>query len=129
MDVHHIGYAVRSIEKSRPFFQTMGYTSISDVTEDSIRNIKIQFIKNGEYVIELVEPIIKGSPVDGILRKNGEGPYHICYVVDDIEAEVDKLLKNKFKIFQDYEIAPAIDNKKVIFLYNIRVGIIELVER
>ena len=130
LEVHHVGYAVRSIEKSAPAFMELGYQVCSEVTEDTIRGIKIQFLKNDKgFVIELVEPAQVGSPVDGILKRNGEGPYHICYIVDDINAAICELQDKRYKIFLDKDVAPAIENKNVAFLYHNRMGIIELVER
>ncbi len=130
MEIHHIGYAVRDIVSSAQAFRDLGYKESSGIVDDVARNIKILFMKNSEgYTIELVEPVNERASVYNALKKNGEGPYHICYIVDDIEHALDELKKKKYMIVCKPQKAKAIDDKLVAFLYNIRVGLIELVER
>lgn len=128
LEVHHIGYAVSNMENGKDVFEKMGYVSLGDIVSDEIRNIRILFMKMGETVIELVQPNGEGNPVDGTLKKNGSCPYHICYKTDDINKSIDELKKEGFMVIKKPEIAPAIDNNLVAFLYNIKIGLIELVE-
>lgn len=84
--------------------------------------------KEGEPTIELLEPVDEKSPVVKTLDKNGVSPYHICYVVDDIEAAVKELRLQKFVALGRPVEAVAFRGSKVCFLYSKAAGLIELVE-
>lgn len=129
MKIHHIGYCVSDIDKSAAEFKKIGYTVYGPKYEDSCRKIYIQFMKNGETLIELVSPLgTGGSPVDGILQKVGSTPYHICYETSDIEDEIARLRQLKYVPVTGPEAAAAIDGNKVAFMFKRNVGLIELVE-
>lgn len=76
--MHHIGYAVRSIEKAVEGFRALGYVEEGKPVLDKERNVSILFMANGGYRIELVEagdPTMP-SPVDSWLKnqKGGASP-------------------------------------------------------
>lgn len=127
MRIDHIGYAVKSIEKSKASFELLGFR-FKDTIIDEVRHISIAFGENDGYVIELVAPLSLGSPVDTLLTKNGSAPYHICYKSDDIESDINRLLNNKYKITVPLAPAIAFDNRRVVFMYSLSVGLIEIVE-
>ena len=80
------------------------------------------------YRIELVSPISEESPVDTHLSKIGPTPYHICYKSDNIEADIESLTANGYKVLIPLAPAIAFGNKRVVFMYSIAVGLIEIVE-
>lgn len=45
----------------------------------------------GESRIELLEPTSEDSPVAGFLAKKGEGLHHICFQVENLEGELQRL--------------------------------------
>lgn len=125
---HHIGVAVKSIEKTVTIYEQGGY-SRSVTTFDPIQNVNICWLeKDGMPLVELLEPVNESSPVNKTLEKNGVTPYHICYIVDDIEKAVQELRKQKYVTVSKPEEAVAINNCKVCFLFNKNIGLIELVE-
>ncbi|MCI8779900.1 MAG: VOC family protein [Lachnospiraceae bacterium] len=132
MKIHHIGYAVKNIEKSEISFQQLGYQSEGEMVVDYQRNVKILFMMNENYRIELVESYDteKVSPVDKYLlhQKDTAVPYHLCYEVSDIDSKIGELRKEKFILVEFPNNAPAINNAKVAFLYKRTIGLIELVE-
>lgn len=132
MKIHHIGYAIVDINKSIREFSKLGYNLIGEVVNDEERNILIQFMENGGYVIELIAKDIKSkySPIDEILRKNkGANPYHFCYVTENIVEKITELSQNGFILIEKEKESKAIQFKKVAFLYSKAIGIIELVEK
>jgi len=128
MKIHHIGYAVKKIEDSINEFKKLGYETIGNKITDNLRNVIIQFIKNGDYLIELVAPLNKESPVTNLLKKQGNSPYHVCYITNNLEKKISDLGNSGFVVISDLLKAPAINNKKVIFLYKKEIGLLELVE-
>jgi methylmalonyl-CoA/ethylmalonyl-CoA epimerase len=126
---HHIGIAVRNIEKTVATYCTSGFTSTEPIV-DPVQNVRICFLKKQDMPLyELVEPIDEVSPVNKILNKTGVTPYHICYEVDNIDEVISKLKRQKYLLLQKPVHAVALDNKKICFLFHKDVGLIELVER
>ena len=125
---HHIGYAVHDIFVTAEYYVKAGW-NISDVQIDVIQNTKIAFLsKNGMPLIELIAPIDETSPIVKTLEKIGVSTYHVCYETDDIQQTVAELRKQKYiPLFNPVE-AVALDNRKICYLYNKNVGLIEIVE-
>ena len=131
MNIHHIGYAVHNIDHAIKSFLSLGY-SIGNKTIDTNRKVIIVFVKNGNVKVELIAPLELGSPVEGVLEKNGPTPYHICYKVLNIDDAIKDLMKEGWIVLIKPAVAPAITENereaKVAFLYNKNVGLIELLE-
>lgn len=127
LKIHHIGYAVKNIDKSIELFGNIGYV-IHEKVIDEKRKVIIAFAESSGYLIELIAPLSEGSPVDSILRKNGSTPYHICYETEDVKLMCQELKAEKYRVISEISPAPAIGNANVVFLFNPAIGIIELVE-
>ncbi|WP_276929320.1 VOC family protein [Herbinix luporum] len=128
MKIHHIGYLVEDINTATEEFQELGYTLKNQVIYDNTRKIYISFLTNNNYLIELIQPTEESPGLSKMLKKNGSMPYHICYETDNLENSIQSLQKKGYFLIQPCAIAPALNNKKVAFLMNTSVGIIELVE-
>lgn len=135
MKIHHIGYLVPSIEISVAQFQKIGYKIISPCIFDEGRKIFIQFLQNTETypqnnggVLELVMPAGDCTLFPPRLLKLGTMPYHICYECQEIEKTISELCDTGFILIRELSPAPAIENRRVAFLYGEGVGQIELLE-
>jgi len=128
MKVHHVGYAVKSIEDARKEFELLGFRCESETVLDNIRKVRILFMTNDTCRIELIEPNESDNPIESILKKVGSSPYHICYESEDIENDARLLKEKGFRVISDVSEAPALGNKNVCFLYSKDIGIIELVQ-
>lgn len=125
----HIGVAVPEIEATARVYVEAGYEQTEPVY-DPIQNVYICFLrKEGMPTVELLAPHDSTSPVQQTLDKMGVTPYHTCYGVDDIEVAIAELRKQRYIIVRNPEPAIAFGNKRVCFLYNKNVGLIEIVER
>ena len=56
MQIDHLGYAVKNIEKARKALETLGFVFSHPAIEDRDRNIRIQFGEKDGYRLELVAP-------------------------------------------------------------------------
>lgn len=126
---HHVGYAVKSIEKTLPFFNDLGYVS-SNIYVDKIQNVRVCLLNNDqEVLIELVEGLDElNSPVCGFLNKIGITPYHICYTVDDIDQAILKMRDRKYTLLFNPVPAAAFSSRKICYMFNHNIGLIELLE-
>lgn len=128
--VNHIGYAVRDIQKTAQFYLDAGW-QLSEIYEEEVQHAKIAFLtKDGFPKIELVAPLREDeqSPVDTYLQKIGCCTYHVCYDVDDIEQAVEDLYDEEgfMPMFEPVE-SVAMEGHQICYLYNLHVGLIELV--
>lgn len=82
--VHHIGIAVKSMEREK-FWNQFLNVKAEEVKEIPDQKVKIAFLPIGETKIELLEPLGEGA-VSKFLEKRGEGIHHIAIEVDDIEG-------------------------------------------
>lgn len=120
-------FLVKDIKLSINNFKNLGYKEESNIIVDEIRSIFITFLKNENSLVELIQPSKDNKKFNSILRKGG-GLYHICYITSNIGKDLKSLLEQKYVLIEDINIAPAINNSLVAFLYNECMGIIELVE-
>ena len=128
MQIHHIGYLVKNIDKSVSSFQILGYRLSVDPMWDEGREAFICFLDNDGYCVELISPS-KESALYPLLKQYNNAPYHICYICKNLEHSIKELKADRFLLFKEPAPAPAIGNTaRVAFLISARVGMIELVE-
>ena len=131
---HHIGIATPGIKGTADYYVNAGY-SISDTIYDSEQNVSVAFLeKEGMPKIELVEPgqsLTESSnhPVNRIIEKSGVTPYHVCYETENMASSIYELKKKKYLLLTKPTDAAAMNNRKICFLYNQNVGLIELLEK
>jgi len=89
--IDHVAIAVRSIEAARSVYSGvlgLGPGTIEEIPEQRVR---AALLPVGESRIELLEAAGEGSPIAAFLDKRGEGLHHICFEVDDLDAEITRL--------------------------------------
>ena len=126
-DLEHRQYVVKNIDKAKKQMETIGFT-FEELIIDNDRNIYLAFGEMCGYKVELVAPINSGTPVDTFLDKIGPTPYHICYKSNEIEADIERLQQRRFKVTIPLAPAVAFGGKRVVFLYSLSIGLIEIVE-
>ena len=90
MKLHHVGIVVKNIQES------LGeLTKYLDFEETSVPNVC--FLKTSSVYIELIEPIRDDSPVKKFSELGG-GFHHLCFEVENIVQEIEKMKKNGARI-------------------------------
>jgi len=130
MNIDHIGYAVRSVDEAAEKMESLGFSVVGSAFDDEKRNVRILFVSNGPYRVELIAPLDPNipSPVDNILKKGPPGPYHFCYSVDSLKSAVQTLKEQGLVVIESPTWAGALDTD-VAFLFDRSLGVIELAER
>lgn len=125
----HVGILTGNIIETSKAFEILGYAA-GAITNDDTQQTRICFLcKDGEPNVELVEPYDNNKTMQKMLTKRGVTPYHICYEVNDIDAEYNELVaKNWTALFKPVE-APAFNNRKICYFWNSEIGLIELVNK
>ncbi|HSB06693.1 MAG TPA: methylmalonyl-CoA epimerase [Thermodesulfobacteriota bacterium] len=127
--INHIAVAVNNLEEASKFYQTVLGLTLSGVEVVTAQKTKVGFFKIGESNIELVQPAEPDSPLVKFLETKGQGIHHICFEVDDVEAEVKAYLE-KGATMVDQKPRPGAHNTKVAFVHPKSSGgvLIELCE-
>lgn len=129
MTIHHIGYLVKKLNRAKKAFEGLGYVVSQEAVRDEFRKIDILFLEKDGYRVELVSPYDPTSVVAGILPRIGNSPYHICYEVDDLGAEVERLRNERYVISSEAAPASACGGRRVCFMIHPYLGMIELLEK
>ena len=79
-------------------------------------NVKTAFFMQGDTKIELLESTSPDGVIARYIEKKGEGMHHIAFEVDDIEAEMKRMVADGFILLNDKPKQGA-DNKMVCFLH------------
>lgn len=114
--IEHIGIAVKSLKDANTLFAKLFGASHYKVEAVKSEGVSTSFFKVGENKIELLEATTEDSPIAKFIDKKGEGIHHIAFDVDDIEAEIERLKKEGFKVLNETPKKGA-DNKLVAFLH------------
>ncbi len=134
----HVTIVVRDVEAAKRFFALLGFKEVKSVVisgkvmEDymGVKGIEAEHvtlaIENPHTEVQLLRYRKPEMIVDAdILKPNKLGFNHICFAVDDLEAEIAKLtaagvrLRNKMMDFH---------NRKLVFVYGPENITVELAE-
>ena len=94
LKLHHIGIVVQNINESLGEISNfLNFESTSLPTLVGSQKVNICFLKTNSVYIELIEPADPDSPIISFVKEGG-GFHHLCFEVDDIQQEIDKMVKN-----------------------------------
>ncbi|MDR0505823.1 MAG: methylmalonyl-CoA epimerase [Dysgonamonadaceae bacterium] len=82
--IEHIGIAVKNIENSLPYYETVLGLKCYNIEEVADQKVKTAFFKVGQTKIELLEPTSEDSTIAKFIEKKGEGVHHIAFAVPDV---------------------------------------------
>ena len=93
LKLHHIGIVVQNINESlKEISNFLSFESTSLPTLVGSQKVNICFLKTNSVYIELIEPADPDSPIISFVKEGG-GFHHLCFEVDDIQQEIDKMVK------------------------------------
>ena len=115
--LYHVAIAVKNLEEVEKLYETaLGLTvEHREIIEEQGVKTSMMVPENGGTAIELLEPLGENSPISKFLEKRGEGIHHVCFIVDDIEAALERLRCEGIDL---------IDNEPRIGAYNAKVAFI-----
>ena len=119
LKLHHIGIVVQNINESLGEISNfLSFESTSLPTLVGSQKVNICFLKTNSVYIELIEPAEPDSPIISFVKEGG-GFHHLCFEVDDIQQEIDKMVKKGARLvvapvkgFEDRVIAFLMLNMK-----------------
>jgi len=131
LKLHHIGIVVENIQKS--LGELTKYLDFESTTIPSLvgsQKVNICFLKTNNVFLELIEPAEENSPISNFIKKGG-GFHHLCFEVDDIHLELEKMKKNGARIIID--VVKGFEERLTAFVMldmkNTNCNLIELAEK
>jgi methylmalonyl-CoA/ethylmalonyl-CoA epimerase len=116
LKIEHIGIAVKNLENAIPLYEALLNTVHYKTEEVASEKVITAFFRKAETKIELLESTDPDGVIAKFIEKKGEGIHHIAFEVEDIEAEMKRLVNEGF-ILLNTEPKPGADNKLVCFLH------------
>ena len=87
--ISHLGVAVKDLEEARKFYRSGFGVESGEPMVGGGGTVRASLVELDNATIELLEPIGSEGAIAKFLEKRGEGIHHICYEVDDINAEIE----------------------------------------
>ena len=84
----HIGIAVYSIDKARPFFEEVLGAKLRLLSDDHTGDFRVGIFDLENFCIEVLEPINPEGFLAKFLAKRGEGVHHITLQTPDLKRKV-----------------------------------------
>ena len=114
--IEHIGIAVKDLAlANETYAKLLGRPPYKSERVDS-ESVETSFFEIGESKIELLQATSPDSAIAKSIEKRGDGIHHIAFAVDDIEAEVARLIAEGFTPISTAPKRGA-DNKLVFFFH------------
>lgn len=114
--IEHIGIAVKDLTSSCKTYEQLLGVKHYKVELVASENVSTAFFQVGENKVELLEATSEQSAIHQFIQKRGEGIHHIAFAVDDIYAEMDRLINEGFTLLNEQPKNGA-DNKLICFVH------------
>lgn len=115
--IHHVAIAVSDLDASAAAWGPDGIGLPEEGREDvPSQATRVAMFPVGESRIELVHPMSEDSAIAKHLSKRGAGIHHICFEVDDLRAEMERLKASGLRFTSD-EPSPGAHGSLVAFVH------------
>lgn len=99
--VDHIGIAVKSLDKTLPFYTEVLQLPLLGIEEVVSEKVRVAFLKAGETKLELLEPLNEESAIAKYIEKRGEGIHHVALGVDSIEERIKEIKEKGIRMINE----------------------------
>ena len=126
--VHHVGIVVRDARAAAETYQrALGLEPLAQ--EDYRGTARVVFLRAGDAMLEMIEPLTEETMWAAALRERGEGVHHVALQVDDLHTAIETLTAKGTRFLQARP-SRAPGNTLSIFLDPATTGgpLIELVQ-
>lgn len=123
--LHHVGVAVADIEAAITLYGLLG---AQVGRRGEFNGLDFALLECGGFELELLHSTDGDTAIGKFIAERGPGLHHLAYAVDDIGAELSRLLAEGME--QSGEVRIGIHGTPIVFLHPKSVGgvLTELVE-
>lgn len=116
LKIEHLGIAVADLQASERIFTDLLGAPPYKREEVASEAVITSFFSVGESKIELLQATDPSSAIAKHIEKRGEGIHHIAFAVEDIHAEIDRLVALGYTMIHQKP-KPGADGKLIAFLH------------
>ncbi len=98
MGIDHVGLAVGDASAASGVFAGLVGHPAGGVEALDEQLVRVCFLPIGDVALEILESMDAESPLARFLTRRGEGLHHVCFAVDDIHAEMRRLVGAGFQL-------------------------------
>jgi methylmalonyl-CoA/ethylmalonyl-CoA epimerase len=123
-----VAVVVRDLDAALGFYRGALGMELEVVLPIESDGVRIAFLPVGESKVELVEPTDPTTGVARFLESRGEGFHHVCFEVDDLAAELERLAREGVELIDQ---APRKGAEGPVAFVHPRAGhgvLVELIE-
>jgi len=114
--IEHLGIAVRDLDAAEKIFEDVLGTASYKREEVESESVITSFFKIGESKVELLQATDESSAISKFIEKRGEGLHHVAFDVEDIEAEIERLMSKGYRMIHESPKEGA-DGKIIAFMH------------
>ena len=113
--LEHIGIAVSDLDEAERIFGDILGRPAYKREEVAGEAVLTSFFQAGESKVELLVPTSQDSAIAKHLEKRGPGLHHIAFHVEDLEAELSRLVEMGYRVVVEPKVGA--DGKRIAFLH------------
>ena len=133
MKIDHICFAVKNISEGISYWESVfGYRQMTEVVQNSLQKVKVVFLcKEESVLVKLIEPLEDNLSLVNFVNRGG-GFHHLCFRVDDMEAQLIELTEKGLLTLVPPQPGEAFNNHDIAFLlakYGLNIELIDTDEK
>jgi methylmalonyl-CoA epimerase len=132
--IDHVGIVVSDTAAAVAMYEAMFALKADPPLDNEREGVRLTFLHpagpSNATSVELLEPTRSDTGVARYLEKRGEGMHHVCFEVDDVQAEIERLRGLGYELL-DQTPRRGMHGEKLAFMHpkSARGVLIELYER
>jgi methylmalonyl-CoA/ethylmalonyl-CoA epimerase len=96
--LNHVGIAVNNLDESVAVYERMLGIPATSVKEVPELKMKVALFEVGDVHFELLQPTAPDGDVGRFIKSHGQGVHHLCFEVDDIDADLTAMAEKGIKL-------------------------------
>ena len=126
----HIAIATEAAEETALIYERLFGLKLEHTEEVTPNKTRVAFLPLAGTALEMVEPMGDDSPLTKYLQKKGPGLHHLCFEVEDIDAELERLASGNVQLI-DRKARPGAHDTRIAFIHPKATGgvLVELCEK
>jgi methylmalonyl-CoA/ethylmalonyl-CoA epimerase len=113
--IDHISIVVDDVDRALGFYVDLLGLSVVKIEESSLHNVKAAFLRAGDVMVEIIEPLGPGA-IQKFLEKRGPGFHHLCFEVPDLETGLATMSDAGVRVI-DERPKPGVEGGRISFLH------------
>ncbi|HST75357.1 MAG TPA: VOC family protein [Acetobacteraceae bacterium] len=97
--IEHVAVAVKNMQASIGLLENAFGLKLE--YEEQIGSVKLAMLPVGQTYIELLDGVSRNSDIGAQVPEQGEGLFHICFEVEDIDGALAELREKGIKLIDE----------------------------